>query len=162
MCVRVRGLIYELDVAHAQPGWWLCQALDVARAAVIDAAQPWQRGAYLALWPALRLVLVERLRGIDWVALAFNPSDAFQRFAICGPLVIRLVEGGQPFERVIGRVEGTTIWYDELDRRGNPATAELLAAPRMAVAAAISRLERRDFTERMRSHLRWSSTMHSI
>ena len=108
MRVRVSGLVYELGVAHAQPGWWLCQALDAARAAVVEAAQPWQRGAYLALWPALRLVLVERLRGDDWVALAFNPSDAFQRFAICGPLVIRLVEGGQPFERVIGRVEGAT------------------------------------------------------
>jgi len=124
--VRVRGLVYELDVPHAQPGGWLCQALDAARAAVIDAAQPWQRGAYLALWPALRLVLVERLCDDDWVALAFNPSDAFQRFAIRGPLVIRLVEGGQPFERVIGRIEGATVWYDELDRRGDPATAELL------------------------------------
>jgi hypothetical protein len=124
--VRVRGLIYELGVARAQPGWRLCQALDAARAAVVDAAQPWQRGTYLALWPALRLVLVERLRGDDWVALAFNPSDAFQRFAICGPLVIRLVEGGQPFERVIGRVEGATVWYDEPDRRGDPATAERL------------------------------------
>jgi hypothetical protein len=130
--VRVRGLMYELGVARAQPGWWLCQALDAARAAVVDAAQPWQRGAYLALWPALRLVLVERLRNDDWVALAFNPSDAFQRFAIHGPLVIRLVEGGQPFERVIGRVEGATVWYDELDRRGDPATAERL---REALAA---------------------------
>jgi hypothetical protein len=124
--VRVRGLVYELGVARAQPGWWLCHALDAARAAVADAAQPWQRGTYLALWPALRLVLVERLRGDDWVALAFNPSDAFQRFAICGPLVIRLVEGGQPFERVIGRIEGATVWYDEPDRRSDPATAERL------------------------------------
>ena len=130
--VRVRGLIYELGVARAQPSWWLCQALDAARAAVVDAAQPWQRGAYLALWPALRLVLMEPLRDEDWVALAFNASDAFQRFAIHGPLVIRLVEGGQPFERVIGRVEGATVWYDELDRRGDPATAERL---REALAA---------------------------
>ena len=130
--VRVRGLVYELELARSQPGWWLCQALDAARAAVVDAAQPWQRGAYLALWPALRLVLMERLRDDDWVALAFNPSDAFQRFAIHGPLVIRLVEGGQPFERVIGRVEGAAVWYDELDRRGDPATAERL---REALAA---------------------------
>jgi hypothetical protein len=130
--VRVAGLVYELELAHAQPGWWLCQALDAARAAVADIAQPWQRGAYLALWPALRLVLAERLRGDDWVALPFNPSDAFQRFAIRGPVIIRLVEGGQPFERVIGRVEGATIWYDEQDRRTSPATAELL---REALAA---------------------------
>jgi hypothetical protein len=134
--VRVRGLVYELGVARAQPGWWLCQVLDSARAAVVEAAQPWQRGAYLALWPALRLVLVKRLRDDDWVAVAFNHSDAFQRFAIQGPLVIRLVEGGQPFERVIGRVEGATIWYDELDRRGDPTTAERL---REALAAGHAR-----------------------
>jgi hypothetical protein len=130
--VRVGGLVYELSVADARPGWWLCQGLDSTRASLIDAAQPWQRGAYLALWPALRLVLIERLRADDWVALAFNASDAFQRFAIRGPLVIRLVEGGQPFERVIGRIDGATVWYDEPDRRGDPATAERL---REALAA---------------------------
>src|SRR4051812_17748545 len=74
--VRVGGLVYEMSVAGARPGWWLCQGLDAARATVIDAAQPWQRGEYLALWPALRLVLIERLRGNNWVALAFNASDA--------------------------------------------------------------------------------------
>jgi hypothetical protein len=124
--IRVRGLVYELEVAGARPGWWICRMLDARRAALVAAAEPWQRGEYLALWPALRLVLVERLRGDDWLALAFNPSDAFQRFAIRGPLVVRLVEGGQPFERVIGRVEGATIWYDEQDRRADPPTAELL------------------------------------
>ena len=45
---------------------------------------------------------------------------------IGGPLALRLVEGGQPFERVIGRVEGATVWYDEPDRRGDPAIAEQL------------------------------------
>jgi hypothetical protein len=124
--IRVRGLVYELEVLGARAGWWICRMLDVRRAILVDVAEPWQRGEYLALWPALRLVLVEPLRGDDWVAVAFNPSDAFQRFAIRGPLIVRLVEGGQPFERVIGRVEGATIWYDELDRRAEPATAEQL------------------------------------
>jgi hypothetical protein len=138
--IRLRGLVYELDVAGARAGWWMCQVLDARRAAVVDAAPPWRRGEYLALWPALRLVLIEPLRGGDWVALAFNPSDALQRFAIRGLLVVRLVEGGRPFERVIGRVEGATIWYDEPDRRADPAAAEQLRdalasghdAPRLA------------------------------
>jgi hypothetical protein len=124
--IRVRGLVYELDVLEARAGWWICRMLDARRAIPVDAAEPWQRGEYLALWPALRLVLVEPLRGDDWVAMPFNPSDAFQRFAFRGPLVVRLVEGGQPFERVIGRVEGATIWYDELDRRADLAMAEQL------------------------------------
>jgi hypothetical protein len=96
----------------------------------VEPAQPWQRGGYLALWPALRLVLIEPLTSSasssDWVALAYNPAAAFQRFGIAGPVVVRLVENGQPFERVIGRVEGETIWYDEPDRRGDPLLAEQL------------------------------------
>lgn len=122
----VRGLVYQLAIEGARPGWWMCRALDAHRAALVDVAEPWQRGAYLALWPALRVVLVEPLSGDDWIALPFNPSDAAQRFAMRGPLVVRLVEGGQPFERVIGRVEGATIWYDEADRRADPAMAESL------------------------------------
>jgi hypothetical protein len=124
--IRVRGLVYELDVVGARSGWWMCRMLDAHRADLADVAQPWQRGAYLALWPTLRLVLVEPLHGADWAAVAFNPSDAFQRFAIRGPLVVRLVEGGQRFERVIGRVEGATVWYDEPDRRADPLLAEAL------------------------------------
>lgn len=126
--LRVGGLLHELAVAGAQPGWWLCRALDTTRAAAVEPAPPWLRGAYLALWPALRLVLAERLRDGDWVALPFNPADALQRFGLRGPLVVRLVEGGQPFERVVGRVEGATIWYDAPDRRGDPQLAERLRA----------------------------------
>src|SRR5262245_16478495 len=124
--VRVRGLIYALRVAGAPPGWWICRMEDARRATVVGEALPWQRGEYLALLPALRLVLLEPLARGDWSALAYNPSDAEQRFGIVGPLVVRLVEGGQPFERAIGRVDGGIVWYDEPDRRGDPALAEAL------------------------------------
>ena len=126
--LRVRGLIYELAVAGAAPGWWLCRARDARQALVLGEALPWQRGEYLALWPALRLVLLESLAGDDWLALPYNPSDARQRFGLAGPLVVRLVEGGQPFERIVGRVEGQTIWYDAPDRRADPTQAEALRA----------------------------------
>jgi hypothetical protein len=124
----VRGLIYELAVAGAAPGWWLCAAQDARRARVLGEALPWQRGEYLALWPSLRLVLLEPLKGGDWLALPYNPSDARQRFGLAGPLIVRLVEGGQPFERIVGRVEGLTIWYDAPDRRADPTQAEALRA----------------------------------
>lgn len=126
--LRLRGLICELAVGGARPGWWICRARDTRHAEVVAEAQPWQRGDYLSLWPALRLVLLEPLRHGDWLALPYNASDAVQRFGLAGPAVVRLVEGGQPFERIIGRVEGQTIWYDASDRRGDPAQAELLRA----------------------------------
>jgi hypothetical protein len=126
--LRVRGLIYELAVAGAMPGWWLCRARDAHQAQALSEALPWQRGEYLALWPTLRLVLLEPLKGGDWLALPYNPADARQRFGLAGPLVARLVEGGQTFERIVGRVEGQTIWYDAPDRRADLAQAEALRA----------------------------------
>jgi hypothetical protein len=126
--VRLRGLIHELLVRNAQPGWWVCRLCDARRAEVEGEALPWQRGDYLALWPVLRLVLLEPVNRATWLALAYNPSDAVQRFGIAGPLLVHLVEGGQPFERIVGRIEGRTIWYDDLDRRADPSVAEELRA----------------------------------
>ncbi|NJN65633.1 MAG: hypothetical protein HC884_02415 [Chloroflexaceae bacterium] len=124
--LRLRGLIYEFAVPNARPGWWVGQVRSARQAEVVEAALPWQIDDYLALWPALRLVLLEPLKHRAWLALPVNPSDAARRFGLAGPLVVQLVEGGQPFERVIGRVEGRTLWYDDLDRRADPAMAEAL------------------------------------
>jgi hypothetical protein len=126
--LRLRGLICELAVAAPRPGWWVCRASNARQAEIVAEALPWQRGDYLALWPALRLVLLEPLRHGDWLALPYNASDVVQRFGLAGPAVVRLVESGQPFERIIGRVDGQTIWYDASDRRGDPAQAEILRA----------------------------------
>jgi len=126
--LRLRGLVYELRVTAARSGWWCCRIRDARHAEVVMAAMPWQRGDYLALWPALRLVLLEPLRTGTWLALPFNPADAHQRFGFAGPLPVNLVEGGQPFERIIGRVEGSTIWYDDVDHRADLSTAEALRA----------------------------------
>jgi hypothetical protein len=126
--MRIAGMIREYRVANAREGWWICQPRDARHADVVAEALPWQRGEYVALWPALRLVLLEPLRQRSWLALPFNPSDAAQRFGLTGPIIVRLVEGGRPFDRIVGRVEGTTIWYDDVDRRADTATAEALRA----------------------------------
>jgi hypothetical protein len=126
--LRLRGLICELAVANAGAGWWICRARDARCAEIVGEALPWQRGDYLALWPELRLVLLEPLGEAGWLALPYNASDAAQRFGLAGPLAVRLVEGGQPFERIVGRVERRTIWFDAPDRRADPAQAEALRA----------------------------------
>src|SRR5918911_3084140 len=95
--LRLRGIVYEFAVGNSRPGWWIGRVCDARSAVVVGEALPWQRGDYLALWPALRLVLLHPLAHGSWAALPFNPSDAAQRFGLHGPLVVRLVEGGQPF-----------------------------------------------------------------
>lgn len=131
--LRVRGIVYELRVRGAAPGWWVCRARDARSAEPAEPAEPWQRGDYLALWPALRLVLLEPLAlpapsapGHAWLALPSNASEARRRFGIDSLLTVQLVEEGRPFEQVIGRVEGRTVWYDDIDRRADPALPEAL------------------------------------
>lgn len=124
--LRLGGLVYELAVRAPAPGWWLCRAGGPAAAEAVEEAAPWMRGDYLALWPALRMVLLEPAGHGGWLALPLNPSDAAQRFGLAGPALLRLVEGGRPFERVLARVEGRALWYDDVDRRADPAAAEAL------------------------------------
>lgn len=124
--LRLSGLIHTLKITNPSPGWWCCQVLNSRQAAMLSEAQAWQRGEYLALWPVLRMLLIEQHRNGDWLAMPFNPSDAFQRFGMRGPQLLHLVESGQPFERVIARVEGRQLWYDEPDRRADPSIAEAL------------------------------------
>lgn len=124
---RVAGLVYELRVRHPSPGWYQLRARDARRAEVVADAEPWARDQYLNLWPLLRLVLIEPIAdpaNQAWIAMPYNPADALQRFGQSGPVVVQLVEQGMPFERIIGRVEGQAIWYDQPDRRANPQIAE--------------------------------------
>lgn len=155
--LRLAGLIQELRVAGATPGWWICQVQDARSATVVREADPWQRAEYLALWPALRLVLVEQMGEATWLAVPFNPADAAQRFKLPATVALRLVEGGQPFDRVIGRVEGGALWYDEPDRRGDPAHAEDLRAALSAERADPSIAEIAP-GERLAYALRWGAT----
>lgn len=126
--VRVRrdDVVFTLRAKEAVPGWRQLRALDGARAEVTGDAEPWQRGDYLARLPALRLVVLREVGAGTWLALPYNGSDLLQRFPFRLPLVVRLVEGGAPFSRVVGRVEGQTVWYDAPDGRADPTVAELL------------------------------------
>jgi hypothetical protein len=131
--LRVRGIVYELHVRGAAPGWWVCRMCDARSAEPAEPAQPWQRGEYLALWPGLRLVLLEPMPspsgaepGAAWLALPANPAEAKRRFGLDSLATVQLVEEGRPFEQVIGRVEGRTIWYDDVDRRADPLLPEAL------------------------------------
>ena len=120
--VRIQGLIYQFAIADAQPGWWFCQPIDARNAEVVEEAPAWARGDYLALWPTVHLVLIEQLNEGTWLALpnTITPKQP------AGPVVVSLMDGGQPFERIIGRTEGHTIWYDDADHSADPSIAESL------------------------------------
>lgn len=131
---RVAGLIYEFKVQEQFSGWGRFRPLDERAAGILGEALPWERGGYLELLPALRVVLLWPDTGAPapgtWLALPYNESDARQRFHfpmellpvfLCDP-----TGGAERFERVIARVDGSTLWFEGPDVLADSGHAEWL------------------------------------
>jgi hypothetical protein len=122
--VRIEGLVCTLRVTdRADPGWAILKPLSMDRARVV--AQPTLRQIrdYLALFPAVRLLLLARA-GSDWLAIAAHGGDS--RIQAKGPVRVHLVTGVEPFQQVIARFDGACFWFQEIDRRRSPAIAAYL------------------------------------
>jgi hypothetical protein len=128
--VWVAGLVCTLRVTNdAEPGWAILKPLSLERAKVIDTPSLRQIRDYLALFPAVKLVLVARA-GKDWLALPAHRGDT--RFRIAGPVRVHLATGVEPFQQIVARFDGAHFWFQEVDRRRSPAIAAYL---REALAA---------------------------
>jgi hypothetical protein len=131
---RISGLIHEFRVREPFVGWGKFQPLNEREASVLGEALPWERASYLEQFPALRALLLWPQKPLTaagiWLALPYNESDAHQRFGfgleprpvfLCDP-----TNGAAHFERVIVRVQGTTLWFDGPDLRAEPEHAAWL------------------------------------
>lgn len=122
--VRIAGLRCTLRVeGDSAPGWAILRPLALDRAEIVGRPSLRQIQAFLALFPALRLLLLTRA-GQSWLALPAQRGD--QRFTFEGPLRVQLVRQAAPFQQIIARFDGTHCWFQEVDRRRNPALAAYL------------------------------------
>jgi hypothetical protein len=122
--VRIAGVVCTLRVKGRQePGWAILRPLSLDRAEVIDRPGLRHVREYLALFPAVKLLLVVRT-GPDWLALPAHRGD--QRFQIEAPVRVHLVTGAEPFQQITARFDGTHFWFQEVDRRRSPAIAAYL------------------------------------
>ncbi|MBN2001992.1 MAG: hypothetical protein JXA21_01440 [Anaerolineae bacterium] len=128
--VRIAGVICTLRViGEATPGWAILKPLSMEKARIVGQPGIRQVREYLNLFPAVRFLLLAP-SGNDWLALPAQRGDT--RFQTDGPVHVHLVTGVQAFQRIIARFEGTALWFQEIDRRRNPAIAAYL---REALAA---------------------------
>jgi hypothetical protein len=122
--VRIAGLVCTLRVVgEFEPGWAILEPLAMDEAQVVDKASLRQVREYLALLPAVRLLLLAR-RGGAWLALPAHRGDS--RFQFEGPVLVYLAKGVEPFQQIVARFDGTQFWFQEVDRRRNPALAAYL------------------------------------
>jgi len=131
---RLNGLIYAFRPREPFVGWGRFHPINESEAAVLGEALPWERGGYLELFPALRVILLwPASTGYPpgtWLALPYNQSDAHQRFGFSmEPLPVFLCDptaGAERFERVIARVDGRSLWFEGPDLLADPTHAEWL------------------------------------
>jgi hypothetical protein len=131
---RLNGLIYEFKPRERFVGWGRFRPVSEGEADVLGEALPWERGGYLELFPALRVLLLwpapSGYPPGTWLALPYNQSDAQQRFGFpMEPLPVFLCDptaGAERFERVIVRVDGRALWFEGPDLLADPTHAEWL------------------------------------
>ena len=122
--VRIEGLVCTLRVTgRAEPGWAILKPLSMDRARVVAEPSLRQIRDYLALFPAVRLLLLARARSY-WLAVPAHRGD--HRIQVEGPVRLHLATGVEPFQRVITRFDGSFFWFQEVDRRRSPAIAAYL------------------------------------
>jgi hypothetical protein len=122
--VRIEGLVCTLRVTdRASPGWAILKPLSMDRARVVAEPTLRQIRDYLALFPAVRLLLLARA-GSDWLAIPAHRGDS--RIQVEGPVRVHLATGVEPFQQVIARFDGAIFWFQEIDRRRSPAIAAYL------------------------------------
>jgi len=146
--VRIAGIRCRLAVRPADfEGWGVFAARSTTAADVLRPASWGERRKYLALFPAVRIILTGR-EGAQWSGVAANAGD--ERFAIAGLVPVRFVEDGELFETVVTRFDGGQFWFDSVDTRCDPGAAAFLREA-LGRLAPPERIERRGLTAKQRA-----------
>jgi hypothetical protein len=124
---RVAGMVYTFTPEPRQfEGWGIFQPTDEQTAILVEGASLPQITGYLQQFPVIRLRLAYRLQHQSWLAYPINEADMRQRFKTVKPVVVHLVTEGVAFEQILARWNGNSCWFEDIDRRADPAIAETL------------------------------------
>jgi hypothetical protein len=124
---RVAGLVYTFRPKPRDfEGWGIFQPISHDTAEVVEEAWLPRVAEYLRHLPPLRLRLVRALKGQSWLAYPVNESDTWQRWGRVQPITVHLIAESAPFEQIAARWDGSSWWFEEVDRRADPQVAERL------------------------------------
>ncbi|WP_445636426.1 DUF4376 domain-containing protein [Nostoc sp. DSM 114161] len=124
---QVAGMVYTFTPKPSKfQGWGIFQPVDEKTATVVEEADLPQIAEYLQHFPQIRLRLAHQLRGQTWLAYPVNEADMRQRLQVVKPIAIHLVTEGIIFDQIVARWNGKSCWFEEIDRRTDPAIVETL------------------------------------
>jgi hypothetical protein len=122
--VRIAGAICRLRIRPRDfAGWGVFHPTSFNDASHKRDATLRERRDYLALFPAVRLILVSR-EGPTWLAQPAQFAD--NRFKAEGAIPVHLVDDAEAFDTVVARFDGERFWFDEVDPQADPTAAAYL------------------------------------
>lgn len=126
VALRIGGMRQTMPIDHPRIGWWSSRCTASRTLALHSEAEAWQREEYLALYPSVRLVLIEQ-RDSYWLATPFNAAEAANRLQLPQLIAVHLVEQAAALDRVVARCANPRVlWFDDIDRRADPDVASNL------------------------------------
>ncbi|MEC4816048.1 MAG: hypothetical protein SAK29_22665 [Scytonema sp. PMC 1069.18] len=148
---RVIGMVYTFRAKPSQfEGWGIFQPVNEKIATVVEEAGLPQIAEYLQNFPQVRLRLAYPLQGQTWLAYPVNEADMRQRLKVVKPIAVHLVTEGVVFEQIIACWNGLSCWFEEVDRRSNPAILENLQSALKKLTPAVE-LQFKDMTPEIRT-----------
>ncbi|MGG6295585.1 hypothetical protein ACQ4M4_14420 [Leptolyngbya sp. AN02str] len=148
---RVAGMVYTFTPKPQKfEGWGIFQPTDEQTATLIEGADSPQIAAYLQQFPTIRLRLACRLHHQTWLAYPVNEADMQQRFKTVKPMPVHLVTEEIAFEQILARWNGNSCWFEEVDRRADPAIAETLQSS-LKQLTPVEKLQFKGITPEVRS-----------
>lgn len=122
--VRIANVICRMRISpRSFSGWGVFRPTSYTHANFERDATMVERQRYLALFPAVRLILTDR-SDAGWLAAPARLADA--RFQLDGQVPVVGVDDAEMFDTIIARFDGATFWVDEPDPQAEPAVAAYL------------------------------------
>lgn len=137
--VRIAGVVCRLKIQPREfVGWGVFRARDASRADLTRPAKLAERAKYLALFPAVRVLILSQSKACTLIGAA---HDGDRRIRWADPLPLLLAEDVQLFDTIVARFDGARFWFDAADPARDPTVAAYLRErlPRMTPPAQLDR-----------------------
>lgn len=120
----VDGLLHTFTIPKTDPGWYIIKPTDIRRAKIIGTAEINEKDKYLRYLGKIRMTLVLKkddvYMGIPDKSNKYNlPFQEMIPVLLHDDMVL-------DFDRVIGRYDGSNIWFESVDMRNDPAKSDYL------------------------------------
>lgn len=124
VATRIDGLLHTFTIPKTDPGWYVIKPVDVQRAEIIGKAEIHEKDKYLKYLGKIRMTLLLKKNDV-YMGIPDKSNKYDLPFQEMAPVLLH-DDMVLDFDRVIGRYDGSNIWFESVDMRNDPAKSDYL------------------------------------